>query len=193
MKTLLTAFGPFPGIPVNPSQLLLERLSSNPSLATALLETRYATAGPQVIEAIDRHRPDLFLMLGVRSKNPAIALERFALNIDDNATPDAAGIARQHQPIIPGAPAAYETDIDVVALRHALSPCPIPIEISNHAGTYLCNHAYYRALHHIHLSRLKTRALFIHIPLPSDDAVLNTLDHTLRNVIQQAQQICADV
>src|SRR5687768_4106102 len=107
MPTLLTAFGPFPGIPTNPTQLPLERLSSGPTRSTVLPDTRASTAGPQIIQALDRHRPDLPLMLGVRASSPDIAFERIALNVDDCPTPDAAGIVREHLPIHLGGPAAY--------------------------------------------------------------------------------------
>lgn len=183
MPTLLTAFGPFPGMPVNPSELLLRSFASE-GFTTQLLETSYASAGDTLIEAIERHHPTLLIMLGVRSKSPSIALERFALNNDDSPTPDAAGIIRENQTIHAGAPSSHQTSFDLAALHTALALSEIPIEISNHAGTYLCNHAYFRALHHIHTRSLHTRALFVHIPLILEP--LDPLERTIRQLIHES-------
>ena len=45
--------------------------------------------------------------------------------------------------IAEAAPAAYISDLDLEALAAAYERAGEPAVISNHAGAYLCNHAYY--------------------------------------------------
>jgi pyroglutamyl-peptidase len=41
----------------------------------------------------------------------------------------------------------------------------IPSELSHHAGTYLCNAALFLSQHYAKSFSLKTKSLFIHVPL----------------------------
>jgi pyroglutamyl-peptidase len=47
----------------------------------------------------------------------------------------------------------------------ALTAEGIPAYVSNTAGTYLCNHVFYRTLHEIATRELTVRVGFIHLPL----------------------------
>jgi pyrrolidone-carboxylate peptidase len=42
-----------------------------------------------------------------------------------------------------------------------------PTEVSNHAGTFVCNETYYRALSICQKLRRDANVLFVHIPSPS--------------------------
>jgi pyroglutamyl-peptidase len=45
-------------------------------------------------------------------------------------------------------------------------------EISEDAGSYLCNFAYFKALQTIKQHQLQTQCLFVHVPMPNDISVL---------------------
>ncbi len=40
------------------------------------------------------------------------------------------------------------------------------MEASNHAGTFICNETYFRALYYINQLRLPHIVYFVHVPLP---------------------------
>ncbi len=69
------------------------------------------------------------------------------------------------QPLLDAAPAAYTTSLSMTQLKQAVLAERIPIEISHHAGTYLCNALLYLSQHVSASFKLPTRSLFIHLPL----------------------------
>jgi len=173
MNVLITGFSPFPGVPTNPTQLLIEdfrlkppRLIAGPiDLAFEVFETEYALAGDRIQTLLQSVKPEFLLLLGVAESHRSFAIERFALNIDDSPSPDAGGDVRRGRRIEKNGPAAYQTKVDVDKLREYLVRDEVHAEISNHAGAYVCNHAYYVALHIVETLRLSTRVLFVHVPL----------------------------
>jgi pyroglutamyl-peptidase len=66
--------------------------------------------------------------------------------------------------ILEGAPDLYETPAPLAALRDRLLAEGAAARISDDAGTYVCNHAYFTALHAIAQRALPTRCLFMHLP-----------------------------
>ncbi len=97
IRILVTGFGPFPGVRVNPTERLMRavvaRLSRGAAFAAAgaRLDVRYATARRQVAEAIDRHRPDAVLMLGLAARSRWVRVERYARRSDSALHADASG------------------------------------------------------------------------------------------------------
>jgi len=170
MKILLTGFNPFGTVKINPSQLVVETLAQRPArplgadLVTEILPTAYIEAGDRITHLIRHHRPDSIICLGVAEGTPAIRLERVALNLDDAELPDNTGLLRQGSPIVLDGPAAYWSTLPLEQMRRALARQGIPAAISNHAGTYLCNHVFYRARHEVEQLRLPSPCGFIHLP-----------------------------
>ncbi len=68
------------------------------------------------------------------------------------------------QPIRANAPAAYFCTVPVKAMVAAMARAGVPAEVSNSAGTFVCNHLIYGVLHHISGREYPTRAGFIHVP-----------------------------
>jgi len=94
--------------------------------------------------------------------DPCLRLEDRAVNLDDFSLPDNAGQVRIRQPIIEGAPALLRTQIDVERLFACLRDRGHPVEWSFSAGTFVCNHLYYRLLHRCHA--VARPVLFVHLP-----------------------------
>lgn len=160
---LLTAFTPFQGVAVNPSQLILERIIQ-PDVFTHLLPTEYDKSSAILTRLIDELKPQAVICLGVAQTREAINLERIALNVDDASKPDNAGSLRQGLPIIADAPLAYASTLPLEAMQTAIKAHGIPAVISNHAGAFVCNHVFYTARHALETSGAKVPCGFIHVP-----------------------------
>ena len=145
---LLTGFEPFGGDTANPSwargpfggTAAPIRRARCPGGGTAV---RLRRVGQVLAEALERFRPELVLCAGQAGGRPRISLERVAINCDDARIPDNAGNQPVDEPVVPGGPAAYFTSLPVKAALAALTRREIPAEVSQSAGTYVCNHVFY--------------------------------------------------
>lgn len=169
MKLLITGFDAFPGVQVNASAKLIEHWRREPPVWNyqteyAVLPTSYRAVEEQLTALLLMHHPDLVVMMGVHGIGNGIRVERIALNIDDCNYPDVAGEVKQGRRISNTGPVAISTSVDLLALREYMIRRGTEIEISNHAGTYVCNHAYYVALHSIASKHAKCKAIFVHLP-----------------------------
>jgi pyroglutamyl-peptidase len=97
-------------------------------------------------------------------------LERVALNLDDSEFPDNRGDIRIGQPIQINGPPAYWSTLPLPQLMAALFACGVPAGISNHAGTFVCNHVFYRSCYEIQQMGLNTRCGLVHVPLMAEQA-----------------------
>jgi pyroglutamyl-peptidase len=160
MKVLITAFGSFPGVEENPSELLLAGWSHvGHEVVTQVLPVEYASCESWARQNISADI-DYVIHLGVAVNRVENNLETIAQN-KCGVNKDAAGEVHESVIEVDGE-ARYETGIDVKLLQSKLSECGFVTEISNDAGDYLCNFIYYKTLEHT--ASLDTRALFIHIP-----------------------------
>src|SRR5690606_1355293 len=112
---LLSGFGPFPGVPSNPTELLVRRFAAEPPgarfrLATRLLPTEFGGAAELLAGAIEAERPDAVVMLGVGGAGP-IRLERVARNGSRAERPDVAGRCQGPGPILAVAPEGYPSTL----------------------------------------------------------------------------------
>jgi pyroglutamyl-peptidase len=164
-RLLVTGFGPFPGIPRNPSAALARRVAASPrwrrldiEARCVILPTTYAALnehlGPALAEA-----PDAVLMIGVAGRARRVRVERRAVNRASLFLPDAAGRRPSALTLSKGG-AARVGRAAPVSMRAVLRRHAIPCGLSQDAGRYLCNAAYYRAL------AAPVPVLFIHIPKP---------------------------
>ncbi len=168
MRVLLAGFEPFAGAKQNPSALVVASLTDQPPPATAMLRlvlpVVYAEAWPVLAEALAREKPDLVLLTGLAGGRAGISVERVALNLDDSRIADNAGEQRCETPIVVDGPAAYFCTVPVRAMVEAARAAGVPAEASLSAGSFLCNHVLYRALHHATIAAVGIRCGFIHLP-----------------------------
>lgn len=61
-------------------------------------------------------------------------------------------------------PDAYFCTVPIKAMVAAMQKAGAPAEISNSAGTFVCNHLIYGVLHHLASSGSASRAGFIQVP-----------------------------
>jgi pyroglutamyl-peptidase len=171
---LVTGFDPFAGESTNPSWEICRMLPG--TIAGLRVESmrvpcEFRHAIEVVTKAIERHRPALVVCLGQAGGRSHMSVERVAINVDDARAPDNAGARPVDEPIASGGPPAYFSTLPIKAMTAAMRRAGVPTEVSNSAGTYVCNHLMYGVLHFIAHSRLEARAGFIHVPYAESQVV----------------------
>ncbi|MBA2078146.1 pyroglutamyl-peptidase I [Rhodanobacter sp. PCA2] len=174
---LLTGFDPFGGESINPSweavRALHGRRIGGHRVVARLLPTEFAASLRLLKAAVRETAPAILLGVGQAGGRERLSIERVAVNLQDARIPDNAGARPIDQPVIPGGPAAYFSNLPVKAMLAALRDRGVPAELSHTAGTYVCNHVAYAMLH-LAAKRRGARAGFIHIPyLPAQAARLH--------------------
>jgi pyroglutamyl-peptidase len=170
LRLLLTGFGPFPGIPVNASGVLVEQLGRriatvhrDVSLACDVLPTEWQ-AGPAALERlVARIRPHVALHFGVAASIGGFRLELKAEN-EAQLHADALGLMPLFERISCRGPDHLRTTLPIDAIRARLLAMDLPVETSDDAGKYLCNSALYRSLALARRERPVRLAGFVHIP-----------------------------
>jgi len=201
MNILLTGFNAFGDLELNPSQVIVQRLAARArgrdeaNLVAEILPVEFEAAGERMRALIRSVRPELAIALGVAAGTPAIRLERVALNLDDAQEPDNAGVIAAGCLIVPDGPIAYWSTLPLEDLKVTLEAREIPVRISNHAGTYVCNHVFYVARHEIEQLGLDARCGLVHVPLITEQ--LGEMDADLPSlpleVLVEAVQCCLDL
>jgi pyroglutamyl-peptidase len=105
----------------------------------------------------------LVICLGQAGGRTAITPERVALNVDDARIADNAGQQPVDRPVVKAGPVAYWSTLPIKAIVQALRKRGLPAEISQTAGTFVCNHVFYGLMHELHGQR-RVRGGFIHVP-----------------------------
>ena len=171
---LVTGFEPFGGEALNPSWEVCERLPreiAGHRVETCLVPCAFRQAIEVVADAIERHRPAVVISLGQAGGRNAVGVERVAINVDDARIADNAGAQPVDEPIAPDGPAAHFATIPVKAVAAAIRAAGVPAEVSNTAGTFVCNHLMYGVLHFIAARGHATRAGFIHVPYAEEQVL----------------------
>lgn len=164
---LVTGFEPFGGEASNPSWEICRKLPATigrTRVETLQVPCAFRTSIEAVAQAIEKHRPALVVCLGQAGGRDRISIERIGINIDDARAPDNAGERPVDEAIAPNGPPAYFATLPIKAMAQAVRDAGVPAEVSNTAGTYVCNHLLYGVLHFIAASGHATRAGFIHVP-----------------------------
>src|SRR6476620_7458159 len=168
---LLTGFEPFGGDTATPSSAAARsaaRLLQSEGLDVQAVELPcvFGESAKVLTEALERFSPELVLCAGQAGGRARISLERVAINCDDARIPDNAGNRPIDEEVIQDGPAAYFSTLPLKAGLAALSAAGIPAEVSQSAGTYVCNHVFYALMHALttRAGTPATRGGFIHVP-----------------------------
>ena len=173
-SVLVTGFECFGGERINPSWEICNRLPR--TLAGYRVETvrvpcEFRRAIEVVAEAIERYQPVLVLCLGQAGGRTHVSVERVAINVDDASIEDNGGWQPIDEPIAMNAPAAYFSTLPVKAMAAAMREARVPAEVSNTAGTYVCNHLMYGVLHYLAGTGNPARAGFVHVPYAEEQVL----------------------
>ena len=106
----------------------------------------FALAPVHVINEIGRLRPRVVICCGMAEKRPHLSIERQAIEYS-----------------LKGPLRSLQTSVNVSALLAGT----LLSEVSDDAGSYVCNHLYYSVLKFIDEASWETVGVFIHIPVLS--------------------------
>ncbi len=168
MRVLVTGYEPFGGSDVNPSAEIARSLDGREVEGAAVvgrvLPVRWFEAIRVAAAAAAEADAEAVVMFGQAGGRAAMAIERIGINVcegKDNAGEDGAG-----RPIVEGGPDGVFSRLPVHDVVAAMRSAGVPAEISNSAGTYLCNHAAYGVP-----QALSIPAGFIHVPMLPEQVV----------------------
>ena len=164
-KLLITGFDPFGGETVNPAWEAVKRLPDTVgefTLHKQMIPTVFSKAAQAVLAAAEEVNPDVILCIGQAGSRAAVTPERVGINVRSARILDNAGNQPQEEPIVPGGPDGLFATVPVAAMADAIREAGFPGQVSNTAGTFVCNDTLYTLLHHYLGSFI--RVGFIHVP-----------------------------
>lgn len=173
MKLLVTGFGPFPGVRHNPSGQIALAIGRSARLkrqgidvsAHELIVT-YA-ALPDLVQLIEREKPDAILMFGIAARTKQPRLERRGENRTRPLSVDASGTRPKSRKLDERAPLIRNVRVPLEPLRLAIARQGFQPTLSNNAGAYLCNAVLFTALG----ERPQAPTIFVHVPKLSRDGI----------------------
>jgi pyroglutamyl-peptidase len=179
---LLTGFEPFGPHPVNPSELLVRsfegRVVGGRAIDTRVFPVETRTLSDRIAAALQETQPEFVIGIGFAPGQPALAVERIAVNLLDFDMPDAVGTVRKDDPIQRGGPDGRFATLPLNEIVEAWTEIGIPGYVSDSAGTYLCNQWLYDALALTTNASPPVPAGFIHVPALPAQAVQMGADRT---------------
>lgn len=193
-NVLLTGFEPFGGAASNPGWQAVRALHgtriAGHRIVARELPVEFGESLKRLRAMIREVRPDVVICVGLAASRGAVSLERIAINLDDARIPDNAGRQPIDTAIVEGGPAAWFSSLPIKAIHAAIGAAGIPVEVSQTAGTYVCNHVFYGLMHALRRRR-RVRAGFIHVPPTTDtdprglppDAIVKALRIAVRTTL----------
>ncbi len=160
---LVTGFGPFPGVPVNPSEAIVARLGA--AASTRLTRRALATtwAGLPALDGL-LAGVRVAVHVGVAPRSHRLRIETTAVDARDLAA-DAAGRLPDGAATQSGA--VHRSRAVAAPLVAAARRCGVPAAASGDAGRYLCNALYGRSLAAARRAARPHLAVFVHVPPPA--------------------------
>lgn len=166
MKIIVSGFDPFGGEKINPSIECVKALPEIEGVELIRLElpTVFKESAKRLNEVINEVKPDAVLSVGQAGGRPGITMERIAINVDDARIPDNISQQPIDETIQTKGAAAYFSTLPIKRIVKAIREAGIPVEVSNSAGTFVCNHIMYQALFAATKADKPFKAGFMHIP-----------------------------
>ena len=166
MDILVTGFGPFPRVRVNPTTALARAVAarlkrSGLDAQTLVVETSYGVGLPALRAHLTAAKPKAVLMLGLAARARFVRVELFARGHASPLHPDAAGGtpkagAARHR-ALPARTTGNAQGALAALRRHGIRS-----HLSPSAGRYLCDASYAAAL--AETRGTATPVLFVHVP-----------------------------
>lgn len=161
---LVTAFEPYDDWEENSSWLALVELTKNLPDEPVVTTRRYPVDFDGMRRQLSKDLGDGYdyaIHLGQSPRDAQVTLEAIGINVrgDREQSPERYG------PLVIDAPPAYQTDLPLAQITERLRSENIPTRVSYHAGEYLCNATLYLSQHLAIQKGMKTKSLFVHLPL----------------------------
>lgn len=175
MKILVTGFEPFGGEAVNPAweavKLLPHHIGNNEIITALIPVVRYRSLN-LISDLIENVHPDAVISVGQAGGRKAVSFERIGINCDDYpAAGDNEGNAPVDETIFEDGPDAYFATLPVRKMMEACRAAGVEAEISNSAGTYVCNHVLYGVRYLCSREYPNIISGFIHVPFLPEQTV----------------------
>ena len=166
MKIIVTGFDPFGGETINPSIECVKALPEIEGVELIRLElpTVFKESAKRLNEVINDVKPGAVLSVGQAGGRAGITMERIAINVDDARIPDNISQQPIDKTIQTEGAAAYFSTLPIKRIVKAIRETGISAEVSNSAGTFVCNHIMYQALFAATKADKPFKAGFMHIP-----------------------------
>lgn len=173
-KLLLTGFEPFLKFTVNPTMKIVEELNGQTiggyEIVGRIMSVDFHASGKQLLSHIEEIQPDAVISLGLAGGRYKITPERIAINVKDGDA-DNEGHIPVDEPIAEDSEPAFLSTLPIRAMVNKLKDKGFPAEISNTAGTYLCNNVMYEGLRYAKTQNRPIPSGFIHIPASHELAI----------------------
>jgi pyroglutamyl-peptidase len=167
---LITGFGPFPGVPFNPTGLLATQLArlplpgmANARIVSHVFATSYGAVDRELTVLLRQHHPDVLLMFGLAPRATTVRIETRARNALA-PMPDATGTAPRDRAISADGPSALALPAPTRRLLAAALHTRVPAVLSRDAGRYLCNYLCWQAAAVARRRGGPALATFVHVP-----------------------------
>ena len=166
MKIIVTGFDPFGGEKINPSIECVKALPEIEGVELIRLElpTVFKESAKRLNEVINDVKPDAVLSVGQAGGRAGITMERIAINVDDARIPDNISQQPIDETIQTEGEPAYFSTLPIKRIVKAIREAGISAEVSNSAGTFVCNHIMYQSLFAATKAEKPFKAGFMHIP-----------------------------
>ena len=126
-----------------------------------------------------------------------VTFERYAHQLIDASryqVRDNEGVSYDQKNTVEDGPVAYESHFPLKAMVETVRKAGVPADISDTAGTFVCNHLFYGMLHHIKTEHLNVKAGWVHLPLlPSTATLLDNLGKPSMSVETSSLAIKASI
>lgn len=163
---LVTGFDCFGTHDHNSSEAIVLALEAagDPRFSCRVLPTSYRRAGELIEAWLEAERPRAVVMLGMAAGAEGLRLERFATNRDHSESADNDAESRPDRAIFRAAPEVYASTLPLERFAVAVRRGGTPVELSESAGGFLCNHVFFRARHVLELDNCQIPCGFLHVP-----------------------------
>src|SRR5436853_3531741 len=138
---LITGFGPFPGAPFKPTEILAGELtrrrvspSSSVYRVSHVFRVSYEAVDRDLPDLIAGLRPDVLVMFGLAGRTRHMRIETRARNALAGTMPDATGKLPASSSIAAGGPAVLLLRAPVQRLLMAAKSAGLPAALSHDAG-----------------------------------------------------------
>ena len=171
LRVAVAGFGPFPGVPKNPSGEIVRAIAmmqrfrtANIALDTAIFQTSYGAATEE-LEKLIAKKPAAIVLFGVAGGAKHIRIETIARNRASILHPDHARFTPAVRKLVSDGADQLAVRGPAMRLRAAIRATGAKAELSTDAGSYLCNAVFYQALAATAATNPAPLTFFIHVPM----------------------------
>jgi pyroglutamyl-peptidase len=197
-RVLVTGFDPFGGQPLNPSWLAAQALDGAEIDGHRVVAAQLPTASATRWRSCKSCWASTGRRWSCARARPAAAppsrWSAWPSTSRTRASPTTPAAKPIDTPVIAAGPAAYFTTLPIKAMLAALLAEGIRADVSQTAGTFVCNHVFYGLLHMLATDPrwAGTRGGLVHVPwLPQQGAPSMTLDQVVRGLDWPCGARCA--